>query len=229
MTERIVVVDFAGTLVKAEVIEEANEFRTKILARGIPSREEHANPELLYRANREFVERLTGISADMKITYRKNDLKFMELDGEQIQNQIATNLFQIGMYMAAKKLGHSIIPKGLIEQLQRIRSLGYKLAIVSGVRTDIISGMLQIADIPLEFNHIYGQPPVLGLENQAQDVKEMQSLGTIEYSVGDKLSDLERVPGAKKIFVRWGHPAGGEEEFADYSIDKPEELKDIIK
>ena len=152
----------------------------------------------------------------------------MALTGEQVQNQISTNLFQIGMYMVAKKHGKKIIPEGLIEQLQQIQKRGYKLAIVSGVRTDIISGMLQIAGISVQFDYIYGQPPILGMENQEQDIKELEKIGTLEYVLGDKLSDLQR--GAKKsIFVTWGHPAGGEEEYADYTITKPKELEKIIK
>jgi len=229
--EKIIIIDFAGTLVKAEVIEEANEFRSKVLQRSLPTKKEHSDPELVYKANREFVEKLTGITKDMKINYRENDLDFMELDGEQVQNQIATNLFQIGMYMAAKKYGKNIIPEGFIEQLQRIKSLNYKLAIVSGVRTDIISGMLQIAQIKIDFDYMYGQPPILGMENQEDAIKELQSKGNVEYNVGDKISDLERtkLTNAKTIFVKWGHPAGGEEEIADYIIKKPKELGGIIK
>lgn len=228
MKERIILVDFAGTLVKAEVIEEANEIRSKILQKALPTKEQHAEPEAFYKVNREFVEKLTGLKGNAKIRYRKNDLGFMDLTGEQIQNQISTNLFQIGMYMAAKKYGKKIIPEGLIEQLQRIQKLSYKLAIVSGVRTDIISGMLQIAGIPLKFDYIYGQPPILGLENQEADIKELQNKGILEYVLGDKLSDLQR--GAKKsIFVTWGHPAGGEGECADYTISNPKELEKIIK
>lgn len=227
MKEKIILVDFAGTLVKAEVIEEANEIRSRILQKALPTKEQHADPEAFYKVNREFVEKLTGLKANAKIRYRKNDLGFMNLTGEEIQNQISTNLFQIGMYMAAKKHGNQIIPDGLIEQLQRVQKIGYKLAIVSGVRTDIISGMLQIANIALTFDYIYGQPPILGMENQEQDLKELQTKGTLEYVIGDKLSDLQR--GAKKsIFVTWGHPAGGEEEYADYTINKPKELEKII-
>lgn len=229
MADKIVVIDFAGTLVKAEVIDEANEFRTGILKRGVPSTADHAEPELFYRANREFVEKLTGISEGMTLRYRKNDLGFMDISGVQVQNQIATNLFQIGMYMAAKKHRRHIIPNGLVEQLQRMKQVGYKLAIVSGVRTDIISGMLQIAKFPVEFDFIFGQPPVLGTENQEGDVKELEAEGDIVFNIGDKLSDLERVPGAKKVFVRWGHPAGGEESVADFSISRPDELENIIK
>jgi len=230
MKNKIVLVDFAGTLVKAEVIEEANVFRAKVLQKSLPTKKEHANPEEFYKVNREFVEKLTGLMSDAKVKYRKNDLGFMELTGEQVQNQISTNLFQIGMYMAAKKHGKNIVPKGLAEQLQRIKKMGYKLAIVSGVRTDIISGMLQIAKIPVDFDYIYGQPPVLGIENQESDVKELQAKGKIEYLLGDKLSDLQRgLKETKLIFVKWGHASGGEEEVADYSIGRPEELKEIIR
>ena len=231
MPERIVLVDFAGTLVKAEMIEEANIFRADVLQKSLPTKEQHADPESFYKVNREFVERLIGLKSDAKVRYRENDLDFMELSGEDVQNQISTNLFQIGMYMVAKKYGKDIVPEGLIEQLQRVKDLGYKLAIVSGVRTDIISGMLQIAGIPFEFDYIYGQPPKLGVENQESDVEELKSKGLIEYSLGDKLSDLERgkIDGCKSIFVKWGHPSGGEEEIADYTINHPKELENIIK
>ncbi|MBW2990393.1 hypothetical protein KY348_01670 [Candidatus Woesearchaeota archaeon] len=231
MSEKIVMIDFAGTLIKAEIIEEANEFRAKVLQRALPTKKEHSDPEAFYKANREFVEKLTGLSKNTLVKYRKNDLEFMDLTGEDVQNQISTNLFQIGMFMAAKKHGKNIAPGGLIEQLQRIKKLGYKLAIISGVRTDIISGMLKIAKIPLEYDYIYGQPPKLGVENQEQDVKELQSLGEIAYSVGDKMSDLERgnLEKNKLIYATWGHPSGGEEGFAKYTIKEPKELEQIIK
>ena len=228
MKEKIILVDFAGTLIKAEILDEANEIRAKVLQKALPTKEQHANPEAFYKVNREFVEKLTGLKAKAKVRYRKNDLDFMELTGEQVQNQISTNLFQIGMYMVAKKHGQKIVPEGLIEQLQRIQKIGYKLAIVSGVRTDIISGMLQIAGIQLKFDYIYGQPPILGMENQEADIRELQTKGIVEYVLGDKLSDLQR-SAKKSIFVTWGHPAGGEKEYADYTISKPKELEKIIK
>ncbi|MFH0936436.1 MAG: hypothetical protein V1815_02025 [Candidatus Woesearchaeota archaeon] len=230
MKNKIVVIDFAGTLVKAEMIEEANVFRANVLQKALPTKEQHADPERFYKINREFVEKLTGLKSNSKIKYRENDLDFIKLNGEQVQNQISSNLFQIGMYMVAKKYGKNIIPEGLIEQLQRVKNLGYKLAIISGVRTDIISGMLQIANVPVSFDYIYGQPPILGIEDQGQDIKDLQKYGKIEYLLGDKMSDLERgVKGTKIIFMKWGHPSGGEEEFANFSIDKAKDLEDIIK
>jgi phosphoglycolate phosphatase-like HAD superfamily hydrolase len=229
MEDKIIMIDFAGTLIKSEIIEEANEFRAKFLQRSLPSKEEHSKPEDLYKVNNEFVEKLTGLTKDMIVRYRKNDLEFMNIKGEIYQNQISTNLFQIGMYAAAKKHGDDIITKGLIEQLQRIKKLGYKLAIVSGVRTDIISGMLQIAKIPVDFDYIYGQPPILGVSNE-ENIKEIKTHGNIVFVIGDKMSDLKasKELNAKSVFVKWGHPSGGEEEFADYSIEKPEELEKVI-
>ena len=229
MKNKIIVLDFAGTLIKREIIEEANKLRSEILQRSLPSRKEHANPERLYKVNRDFVKKLTGIEDKFVIDYRENGGRFMKLTGEQMQNQIATNLFQLGMYITAYKYKSKIIREGLVKELQREKRLGYKLAIISGVRTDIISGMLQIAKLPVKFDYIYGQPPILGMENQKELVKDLRKHGTIKYTIGDKISDLERIPEAKKIFFRGGHEAGGEEKLADYTINKAKELENIIK
>jgi phosphoglycolate phosphatase-like HAD superfamily hydrolase len=229
MADKIVVMDFAGTLIRAEIIEEANQFRAKVLRRSLPTSKEHSRPDKLYKVNNEFVEKLTGLAKDMKIRYRENNLDFIDISGEKYQNQISTNLFQIGMYMAAKKYGKGIMPEGMLAQLQRIKKLDYKLAIVSGVRTDTISGMLMIAGIPTDFDYIFAQPPILGVSNQ-ENLESLKKNGSIAFVIGDKLSDLEagKGIGAKTIFVSWGHASGGENEFADYTINEPKELEKII-
>lgn len=230
MKNKNFLVDFTGTLIKAEIVEQANELRSKILQRSLPTKEEHGKPQELYKINREFVEKLTGLKKNINVAYRENDLDFIVLTGEQVQNQISTNLFQIGMYMIAKRYGKNIVQKGFVEQLRRIKKLGYKLAIASGVRQDIISGMLQIAKVPVEFDYIYGQPPILGVTNEG-NIKSVKAHGKIEYIIGDKLSDFEFAKDidAKSIFVKWGHPSGGEEAFADYTIKNAKELTKIIK
>lgn len=227
MTSKIIAIDFAGTLVKAEIIEEANEFRTEILNRSKPTTDEHADPDKLYKVNNEFVEKLTGLKQNADVFYTTNEMHDIKLKGNDIQTQIATNLFQIGMYMAAKKHRLNIIPEGFIEQLKRLKQKGYKLAIVSGVRSDIISGMLEIAGVPVEFDFIKGQPPILGRDN----LDDIKTLENVEFFIGDKMSDLERAKpvDAKSIFVKWGHPSGGEEEFADFTIKTPKELDHLIK
>ncbi len=223
---KLIAIDFAGTLIKPEIIEEANEFRAKVLERSLPNKEDHSNPEQLYKANREFVEKLTGINEDGELDYLTNNADQIKLSGKQFQNQIATNLFQIGMFVVAKKHKQKIFVEGLVEQLKRIKSLGYKLAIVSGVRTDIISGMFQIVNLEV-FDFIFGQPPILGVSND-ENIKKLEQEGIIEFVLGDKLSDLQVLTKAKKIFVKWGHASGGEEEFADFSINNPLDLENII-
>src|SRR3989344_10889 len=161
--KNIIAVDFAGTLVKKEVIDEANLFRAQVLQRGLPSAQEHARNRLLYQQNRELVEKLTGVTKKHRILYRSNAGKEVVLKGEQAQNQIATNLFQIGMYMVTKKHGKNIFAPKLLDVLKKIKKKGYALAIVSGVRTDIISGMLEIVGLSNLFEIIKGQPPILGI------------------------------------------------------------------
>jgi phosphoglycolate phosphatase-like HAD superfamily hydrolase len=227
---KIIVFDYTGTLMKAKLVEEANKFRAKVLKRSLPTKKEHAHPEKLYKINNQFVEKLTGLTKNMKVKYRKNDLEYMEIKGSIYQNQISTNLFQIGMYMVAKKYKKRLFQDGFITQLKKLKNKDYKLAIVSGVRTDIISGMLQIAKIPVKFDYIFAQPPILGISNKI-NLKNLKKYGKVEYVLGDKLSDLKagKQLGAKTIYVKWGHPAGGEEKKADYIISKPEELLKIIK
>lgn len=221
-------VDFAGTLIRQQVIEEANVFRSRVLERGLPSIAEHAQNQILYKANREAVEKLTGIALSMKIQYRENNLHRLELTGEDVQNQISTNLFQIGMFMAAKKYGKLMVPQGFLAELENCKKKKYKLAIVSGVREDIITGMLAIAGIDI-FNYIYGQPPILGVSTW-DNIRDLKRRGTITHIIGDKMSDIELCPKIKatSIFVTWGAASGGEAEFADVTISKPEELGKII-
>ena len=225
----IVVFDFAGTLVKPEIVGEANEFRAKILERELPTKEEHAKPEMLYRKNREFVEKLTGLKREMKILCRDNNKKFTEVSEQKYLNQISTDLFRIGMFKAAKKYGSEIFVQGIIDVLKKLNDSGYKIAIVSGVRNDIISGVLQIAGLDF-VDYIYGQPFVLGISNK-ENLDELKKKGDIKFLIGDKLDDVEPAKeiDAKSVFVKWGHSTEKEEDIADFAISEPKKLLDIIK
>jgi len=218
----MIVIDFAGTLIKPEIIEEANVFRARVLKRAFPGQDEHRDADRLYKINNEYVKKMTGISEEMNILYRQIDLSLVDISGVDMQNHISTNLFQIGMFMTAKKHGMQIFPDGLIDELKRIKKLGYQIAIASGVRTDIISGMLAISGVDL-FDDIFGQPPILGVSNE-DNYKGLD----IEFIIGDKESDIEPASklGAKSILVRWGH---GEDCEADFKIDRAKELRKIIK
>lgn len=224
----IIALDFAGTLIKPEIVEEANEFRTAILNRNTPSRDEHAHPEALYKINNEYVEKLTGITKDMQILYRENTLEEISLSGAQVQTQIMTNLFQMGMYMTAKKHKKGIFPDNLLNVLKKLQKT-YDLVIVTGIRTDIVAGMLAIVRCPIQFASIYGQPPILGVSNE-KHLQKLSNKDNVLYVIGDKLSDLEPAKkiNASTIYVAWGHASGGEEQFADYTVRNPSELLQIL-
>ena len=229
MKPQIIVFDFAGTLIKPSIVDEANELRSQILQRSLPSKQEHAREQKLYQVNREFVEKLTGLPATAKVQYRLNDLHEMTLSGAEVQNQIATNLFQIGMYMVAHKYKEKIFVDGVIHEIKTIKEKGYKIAIVSGVRTDIISGMLNVVGVNELFDYSKGQPPKLGMSND-QLLAELQKEGTIVALIGDKLSDIapaQKIK-AKAIFVTWGTPSGKEEELADKVVMNPKELSKLF-
>ncbi|MDD5177858.1 MAG: HAD hydrolase-like protein [Candidatus Nanoarchaeia archaeon] len=227
MQDKIVAIDFSGTFIKVEVAEEANKFRAKVLGRSLPTKEEHARSKELYKINNEFVEKLTGLKKDAKVNYVTNKKERIFLRGEEIQTQIATNLFQIGMYMVAKEKRLDIFPDGLVEALKYLKSKKYKIAIVSGIRSDIISGMFEISGIKIKPDYILGQNPILSFSNKNL-LDELKEKGTVVAVLGDKYSDLEPAKelDAKAIFVKGGHPSGNEEEIADFVL---ESWKDINK
>ena len=222
----ILVFDFVGTLVRMEMIDKANAFRAEVLERTLPSVREHTENKILYKNNREFVKKLTGITKRHKVLYRSNTGEEIMLKGEQVQNQIATNLFQIGMFMVAKKYGKRIFLPDFLNVIKKLKKR-FDLAIVSGVRTDIISGMLEIAGLSGLFMYIKGQPPMLGRSNE-ELLKELPS--TIVALVGDKKDDLMPAKElmVKAIFVTWGTPQGGEEKIADAVVREPKELLEVI-
>lgn len=232
--EKIVVIDFSGTLIKPFVVEEANLKRYKILGIPKPSVEEHRrlhSTKEHYNIIRKYIAEAYGISDDMKISFVQNYGGEIELSGRDVKTMIMTDLFRNAMYLVAKEYGKRIYADGILETLKLIQKRGFKLAIVSGIRKDIITGMLAITNCPVKFDYIYGQDPVLSRDDNLQLNDELAKHGKISYIIGDKLDDLKPAKklGAKTIFVSWGHASGGEKEFADYTVDKPSELDRIIK
>jgi len=234
MKDKIVIVDFSGTLVKSFVAEEANLKRYDILGILRPSENDlkrlHGSKEH-YNIIKQHISETYGIKDNMKIDFIQNYGNEIQLSGKDAKTMIMTDLFRDCMYLIAAEKGQKIYTDGILYSLKKIQERGYKLAIVSGIRKDIITGILSITKCPLKFDYIYGQDPVLSRDNNEQLNKELSKHGTIKYIIGDKLSDLKPAKklNAKSIFVRWGHSTGGEEEFADYSIDNAEELKKIIQ
>ena len=234
MANKIIVVDFSGTLIKPFVAEKANLKRYSILGIPKPSKSAHKRmhgSKKHYDVIKERISKDYGITDGMKISYIQNFGKEIMLSGKDVKTIIMTDLFRDAMYSVAKKYSGKIYAEGMLDALKAIRSRGYRLAIVSGIRKDIITGMLAITRCPVKFDYIYAQDPVLSMDDNKMLDNELARIGKITYIIGDKLDDLlpAKKLKAKSIFVRWGHPRGGEEAFADFSISKASELGKIIK
>jgi phosphoglycolate phosphatase-like HAD superfamily hydrolase len=234
MKDKIVVVDFGGTLIKASVLEEANKRRLALLGLSAPSdsvhKQQHGSKSH-YDEVRSRIALVYGVSDAVSIRYVQNRGKEMTLSGKDVQTLIMTDLFRDCMYAVAKERGANVFQDGFVAALQKIQKNGFKLAIASGMRTDIISGVLAIAQCPVAFDFIAGHDPVLSRDDNAFLQKEIAKKGKIEYVIGDKASDLEpaRQFKAKSVFVTWGHSTGGEEKLADFVVRSADELPTIVK
>ncbi|MFP4424567.1 MAG: HAD family hydrolase [Candidatus Woesearchaeota archaeon] len=223
----MIVVDFSGTLIDASVVEEANLMRYSLLGLDATNEEEHKKLHatkghydiIKYRIATDY-----GITDDMCIDYVQNFGEEITLSGKDVKTMMMTDLFRNAMYLVAKKHGVSIFRQGMLEVLQELVNRGYRMAIVSGIRTDIITGMLAITKCPVQFDQILGQDPVLSRDNEGL----MGMLEDVTHIIGDKQSDLEPATklGAKSIFLKGGHPTGDEK--ADHVIEQPAELLEIL-
>ena len=95
----------------------------------------------------------------------------------------------------------------------------------------IITGILAIVKCPVKFDFVVGQDPVLSRDNNEFLVDELSKEGEVKYLIGDKMYDLKPAEkiNAKSVFVTWGHPTGGEEEFADFTVKDAKELVKVIE
>jgi len=233
MIDRIVVVDFSATLTQPWLAEQANERRCKILGIETPDEEEHKKQhgtKSHYGILKGHIGKRYGLEDDMKVKYVQNYGNDIELSGKDMKTVIMTELFKFTNFEIAAEKGQAIFADGMFDVLKTIKERGFKLAIVSGTRTDIITGLLAITKCPIEFDYVYGQDPVLSRDDSKKLLEKVSELGKIEFIVGDKASDFEDADkyDAKSVFVTWGHPTGGEKESADYTIDKAEQLLEII-
>jgi phosphoglycolate phosphatase-like HAD superfamily hydrolase len=227
----IIVFDYSGTLIKEDVVEEAGKLRFKLLARIIPkdfykmlATDEH------YDLNKDAISRLTGFKKEFSVHYNANSKEDMVLSGNDALTQMMTNIFQLCMYTVANKRKLGIFEDGIVDVLVSLKKAGYRLAVASGIRTDIISGMLQITKCPVKFDYIYGQNPILSYSNE-ELLAKVKKHGTVRFVIGDKLTDIiaAKKHNLKSIFVKWGHPLGGEEKEADFTVSKPSEILAVIK
>ncbi len=228
---KIVAIDFSGTLILPFVAEKANLKRYDILGIAKPSEAEHKvlhGTKDHYRIIKDHIAKKLGVTENMRIQYAQKDGTVLNLKGKEVQTLIMTDLFRDGMYAIAREKGLNIFAPGILEALAKICKK-HKLAIVSGIRTDIISGMLAITNCRVKFDYILGEDPFLGGNNDKM-LQELLLKGKIEFIIGDKFDDLRpaRKLGAKAIFVTWGHPTGGEEKIANFVVKDAREIEKII-
>ena len=88
----------------------------------------------------------------MRVRYQQNKGEEIELSGQEVQTLIMTDLFRDAMFSIANERGSAIYSDDMLEALQLVQQRGYTLAIVSGMRLDIITGLLSITQCHLRFD-----------------------------------------------------------------------------
>ena len=234
MTQNIIVIDFSGTLIKPNVAEDANLKRYDILNIPRPSvdvHKQHHGNKGHYDIIKEKIQQDYGLSDDLSIGYVQNKGEDISLSVKEIKTMMMTDLFRNAMYAVAKERGKDIFNEGFEETLIELKKRNYSLAIVSGIRRDIIEGLLAITGFTVSFDYIRGQDPILSRDSNDFMMNNLSKEGRITHIVGDKLSDLEPALElhAIPVFFKGGHPTGGEEEFAKHTINSAKDLLDIIR
>lgn len=211
---KLVVLDFSGTITNKDIAKEASNRRFEWLGKNVDQKwlEKALATNEHYKVNKELISKYTGIIDDKELTIFMTE--FFKYHTLGVVNERKDKSFQ----------------EGIIIVLSKIKKKGYKLAIVSGTRTDIIKDVFKITGNDGLIDYIFGQPPELGISNETL-LEECSKKGEIKFLIGDKITDLifAKKYRAKSIYVTWGHPLGGEKEKADFTVSKPEELLKIIK
>ncbi|MDY6769001.1 MAG: HAD hydrolase-like protein, partial [Candidatus Nanohaloarchaea archaeon] len=211
-----------------DVIEAADRFRAEVIGKQ-PADEAELSDDSHFAANRERVAALTGITADMELPYRDVDGTFTTLTGEAYQNVVASDMFRTGMFVEARERGDDIYVDGVFDALEQMQET-YTLAVLSTARTDIIAGIFSIVPPPVEFAHVVGQSPVLG-RDKPELAEELAEEGDVACVIGDAMDDVRagQAVGAETVFVTWGHATGDEEDAADHTVNRPDELPAVVK
>jgi len=212
--KKIVVFDFSGTILKKEIPEEASKRRLAWLGKKVSKTylRKALAKDAHYKLNKKLLSIYTGIKDDKLLTI------------------FSTNLFKIHMLALAKEKKQGIFRPGILDVIRKLRRK-YKIAITSGIRTDIIFSMLLLTKTNKLIDYICAQNPSLDFSN-SQLLNCVIKLGTIAYVIGDKLTDIQaaaKKPKIKTIFLKGGHPLGREEKQADFVAEKPSDILKIIK
>ncbi|MFH1053491.1 MAG: HAD family hydrolase [Candidatus Woesearchaeota archaeon] len=212
--DKIIVFDFSGTLIRKDIAKEASNRRFAMLGKEVDQDwlEKALATNEHYAVNNEIISKYTGIKEKEKL------------------NEMSSSFFKYHMLALANEKKEGIFQEGILDVIQKLKKKDLKIAIVSGIRTDIIENVLEIADMRSRFDFVLGQPPELGVSNE-ELLNKLKEKGEIKYFIGDKINDINagKAIGAKTIFVTWGHPTGEEEKKADHIVENPEKIMEIIE
>ena len=205
--------DWDGTLAKPDVAREASSRRGKWLSVG----SDHEYLKVAQKTNvhynlyREALEKYTGVSDKKLLT------------------EMMTNIFQIHYLSVVHELQEKIFYDGILTLLAMLKKENHTLSIASTLRLDIIEPVLISLDKKQFFSKIYANTPDLSFEKDYL-VKLANEYGTLHFMVGDKEEDLlagKRVH-AKTVFVSWGAGDLTHPELADYVVNTPQELANVL-
>ena len=223
----------SNTRYKTRVAELANDKRFELLGLKKLSFEENKvahSTKSHYETVKEEVEEKFGIKDNFLVDYIQVKGEQITLTGKDLKTIIMTDLFRNSMFLVANELKREIFNEGALDFLSYAREKGYKIAIFSGVRSDIISAMLLISESGFKPDFILGQDPTLSFEDNSLLLKSLNEKYFVEFVIGDKKSDLEpgKEIGANTIFLKGNHSEGNEEDIADYVISSFVEAKNLL-
>lgn len=213
MNGKIVAFDFSGTIIRKDIAKEASNRRFKSLGKEVDQEwlEKALSTNEHYSINNDIIAKYTGIKDQDKLTI------------------MSTNFFKYHMFAVANERKDEIFQDGIMKLVEDLKKKGNRIAIVSGIRTDIIEGMLEIVEKKSLFDFILGQPAQLGVSNE-ELLKQLQEKGEVAFFIGDKINDINagKAIKAQTIFVTWGHHTGEEEKKADFIVKHASEILEIV-
>lgn len=127
--------------------------------------------------------------------------------------------------------GDAVLYAGAIETLQKMRSSGYRMILLSHCRLKYIQVHQQAFGLDQYFERIIASESYgyIDKKNILAQIKEQYPYPQV--MVGDRASDIYagKANQMKTIGCNYGFAGGGELDFADYRIDAVSEILEILK
>jgi len=210
-----VLFDWDGTIAKPEVAGVAATRRLKTLGETIDPAwlKQALKNNDHYKLNKQLISKYTGLTYDKELTI------------------IMTDIFKLHYLGVINEMKNKALYDGMLDVIKKLHDKGHKLAITSTIRSDILNRSLKVLNMDMYFEKVYGNTP--DLKYSKKDVVEMakKNLDGADYMLGDKEEDIlaGKSVKAKTIYVTWGVTNSDFKGKADFTVDKPEEILNIIK